>query len=89
MPLAVELLVLSGVGGCGWPSSMSMVRIGTACCAFICAVVVSASAADPITGQIVLHSTCMLPLSLGFGFNGGGGGFVDNKWKKPDQISCI
>lgn len=32
-PAAVELSVLIGVGGCGWPSAMRMYWIGIAICA--------------------------------------------------------
>lgn len=65
MPLAVELSTLIGVGGCLCPRACNVWRTGTAACALITAVVVSASAADAMTWRIVLHSTRMGALSGG------------------------
>ena len=68
IPAAVELSVLSGVHGWGWPSSARHVRIGSAICALWKSAPSSASAADAITFLRVLHSAWRTP--LGVGLNG-------------------
>jgi hypothetical protein len=57
----VALSVLIGVGGCGWwCSSASAVCMGTAHWPLIKMVPVSASAADDITGRMVVHSVATM-----------------------------
>ena len=63
IPCVVELSVLRGVPvfGCLWPSSCSVVRIGTPSLALMNIPPYSASAADDRTVFIILHRTKISP----------------------------
>ena len=76
MPQAVLLSVLMGVGGCGWPSSRSVVRMGMATLPLWYTVCVSASAADVMTLRKVTHSVWIGPLGVGVGLTFEVGGVV-------------
>ncbi len=62
---AVMLSVCIGVGGGGWPSSLSMWRMETAVFALMKRVPSSASAADDMTAQIICEMLRMAPLFVG------------------------
>jgi hypothetical protein len=55
IPAAVELSTWIGVGGCGWPSSSSVVRIAMTYLQLWKAAPSSASAADAITFLMMMH----------------------------------
>ena len=61
-PLAVELSVCIGVGGCGCPISANMFLMCTASLALMKSAPNSASAAEDITALIICATLCMLPL---------------------------
>ena len=60
-PHAVELSVCIGVGGCLCPSSLRVLRIGTAFFALMNSPPSSASAADDITALMIPASVCNAP----------------------------
>ena len=64
-PVAVELLVFKGVGGCGWPILFRMWRMGMAVVALWKIPATSASAEDETTCCRVLHSTKIAPFNFG------------------------
>jgi hypothetical protein len=66
IPEAVELSVLIGVGGWGWLSSSSVVRIGTASWPLAKRPPTSASTADAMTLQSLWQTVWMGPLGGGF-----------------------
>ena len=66
MPWAVELSVLIGVGGCGWPMSSSAWWMGHAFCALWKAAPSSASDAAATTCRRRVLSTWIGPLFGGF-----------------------
>ena len=55
-PIAVELSTCMGMSGWGWPSSSISVRVGTASCTFIQVAPILASAADPMTLDVILDT---------------------------------
>ena len=64
MPAAVELSVLSGVGGCGNPISARHVRMGAATWPLWKRAPSSASAADAMTLRSVRHSAWRGPFGV-------------------------
>ena len=62
--MAVELLVLSGVGSWGWLSASNICRIGTAVVVLWKMPSTSASADKETTWRSVLHLTKIAPFSL-------------------------
>ena len=63
IPLVVLLSVRMGVGGCAWPNSISVFRMGMLCLAFKKSAAISASAAEDITFLMILAMTEMDPLN--------------------------
>ena len=61
----VELFTWFVVAGCGQPSSRSKVRIGTASWTLMYAAPISASAAEPITLDVIQEMEWMGPLRRG------------------------
>ncbi len=72
MPTAVELLQLTGGGGCGWPISSRMSQNIVACLQFQNNAPSSASAADATTNLNIAHKVKNAPFDLigcvGLGF---------------------
>ena len=68
--------VLIVVGDCGWPISIRVVRMGTACWPLRKIAPVSASSADDMTVQMVWHLVRIGPFGVGVGRMGGGGGVL-------------
>jgi hypothetical protein len=64
-PSAVVLSTCIGVGGCGWPSSVRVLMMGTASCPFKYPAPISASAAEPTTTSMILHMVCTGPFKAG------------------------
>ncbi len=62
---AVELAVQIGVCACGWPNSLSIVRMETAVFALINNAPSSASAADDMTDFIICEVLRTAPLFIG------------------------
>ena len=65
IPTAVELLTCIGVGGWGWPISMSVVCMGTAAWPLRKRAPYSASAEDDMTLRKILHKTWTKLLRMG------------------------
>ncbi len=61
---AVELLVCIGVHACGWPNSLSVVRMEMAVFALMNSAASSASAADDITDFITCNMLRTAPLLI-------------------------
>ncbi len=62
---AVELLVCIGVRICGWPNSLSVVRMETVVFELMNSAASSASAADDLTDFITCKMLRMAPLLIG------------------------
>ena len=58
-PSAVELSTHMGVAGCGWPSSVRVVRMGIASCPLMKVAPISASAADDMTLLMIFDTVWM------------------------------
>jgi hypothetical protein len=73
MLTVVELLQLTGVGGCGWPISSRVSQNVVACLPFKHNVTSSASSADVATNSNIAHKVKNAPLDLtgcvGLGFH--------------------
>ena len=65
MPQAHALSVLTGVGGCGWPSSSRVRRVEAPSWVFMNRAPVSASVADAMTFGMILLRTRIGPLYFG------------------------
>ena len=62
MLCAVLLSVHNGVGGCLWPMSSKVSRIGVACCEFTNSPATLASVVDAITFLMIFERTYIGPL---------------------------
>eukprot|EP00957_Ditylum_brightwellii_P180677 13763824-Ditylum_brightwellii.AAC.1 len=61
MPTAVELSLIMGVCGCGWPISSKETRMGFTWQAFKRSAPSSASAAADATSFKIVHNECTVP----------------------------
>jgi len=86
MPLAMLLLVCSGVAGCGWPSSSNAMRNGQMACALRKRAPSSASATLAMTVFMIWHRTWMGPLSGG-GSSVAVGGVVGCELRKQYPVA--
>ena len=68
-PSAVVLSSCTGVGGCGWPISHSVTRIGTASLALMKAADTSASTAEVTTDEMIFAMLRTAPLLGGTGMS--------------------
>ena len=74
MTWEVLLSVFIGVEGLGYPISIRVVQVGTACWSLRKIVLVSALAADAMTVRVVWNLARIVPFEVGVGRMGGVGG---------------
>ena len=91
IPHAVELSVITGVGGCGWPISSRAKQSSSPLQALMNKAPISASVVDAMTVRKILHTVWMGPLR-GAGAVGGLLGSSDAELRKkwpPAQLCAF